>query len=191
MNNQLQSADNANREEKLFIGQANTVSGSSYYPIYIYDSHTGKMDNRPQAYLGLNGSSVIGKENTSSNKLGIALPESISIGTEWVVNPFDPADKHQKMKCLEHLNSFTNKSGNSYSDVIKLSVELKDSVYYKDSDYYEYAKLRKASAVVYLAKNKGLIEASGNIYEGQAEKYSGSLYGYKKSGTYTLSRKDK
>ncbi len=106
---------------------------------------------------------------------------------EWVVNPFDPADKHQKMKCLEHLNSFTNKIGNSYSDVIKLSVELKDSVSYGSSSY----EVRKVSAVVYFAKNKGIIEASGNLFESEATIYSDYRYGYKKSGTYTLSRKDK
>jgi len=187
----LVASDNANREEKVFLGQVQNYGGGNYIPIYAYDSKTGEMDNYPNGYLSNNGTSVAGKEDSYSSKLALILPETFGVGTEWVVNPFDPVKDHQKAKCEEHLSSYKNKLGNTYNDVIKVSIKFYDSTFTAYDQYYEYTKSKKADVIAYLAKDKGIIEAVGEGYEFYKEKYYSSYYGNRNTGSYTISRKEK
>lgn len=162
------------------IGASTIINNLSANPIFGYDNNRSELIG----YLSNNGSEVIGFDNSSNSQTVIILPDELTIGKEWVVNPQSPMKEQFKVRLVEMLNNFTNSAGKTFENTIKISVSYQDSSGETMNDgYYTGYWYQKVSITgnIYLAKGIGLVGAEIIDYENLAKAhyvYNSGSYNY-------------
>ena len=120
-------------------------------PVYYEDHYGIKLFG----YLSSNNDAIIGID-TLTKFQAVLLPSELTIGMEWIPNSQRPLKEQVNLKLLEFLGSYTNSSGNTYKNVIKISFNHSSS---------NSGKSLEINGIVYLAKGQGSVELILSNYE--------------------------
>lgn len=162
---------------KGYFGSMTFLKNMNATPVFGFDNND---NSHIIGYYSNSNGNILGTNNDPSGTIVTLLPNELKINDEWVANPQSPANQQIKIKLKEALDNYTNSAGNSYSNVINLSITLN----YTDSTnnhingyYYSYTK-QAANINLYLAKGIGIIGSTLNFEEiiKYNEVYNGNSY---------------
>lgn len=162
------------QDMKGYIGAPVTSGNIQGYPLYGY-AQDGKTLMPSEVTAVQQNQSVVFVAQPGQNIT--MLPKDLSVGTEWVANPFSPPDEQLTLKITEVKPSYVNSAGSTYSDVIVVSASFSDSLVtpndyrydggssywysYHDTTFVEIV----AGVELYFARGIGLVEATLSHYD--------------------------
>ncbi len=161
------------QDVKGYVGTSVPAGDMQGYPLYGY-SQDGKTLMPSAVVAAEQNQSVVLFEQPGQNI--VMLPKDLSVGTEWVANPFSPPDQQLTLKITGSKSSYANSAGSTYSDVIVVNASYLDSAVtpsdyrYDGTDYWysyrdtSYSRI-DASLDMYFAKGVGLVDVKVSKYD--------------------------
>ena len=168
------------------IGVTTFIRNMNANPIFGNDKGNSKLIG----YLSNNNGEIIGFDNNTNSQLAIVLPNELTIGKEWVVNPQSPIGEQFKVKLVEFPNSFTHSASKTFQNTINISVTYKDSTGGSGSNGWSFNSWYEKTSIsgnIYLSKGIGIVGAKVIDYEYVGKSNYHSIYDdfnyYKKTKT--------
>ena len=178
LGNVMQSQSINQQEVKGWMGGATTVAGMQAYPLFALNTN-GTTSSSSSSFIAQSNQGILGLLGSTTIQTVTVIPAEISIGTKWIVNPSDPLHKQISLQITDSKSSYTNSTGKTYSNVIKVNGVLSDSTSETWNGWISYLiiTVKKGSADLYFAKGIGLVDIQLNNYEEKEIYYYGSTSG--------------